>query len=33
MPIVTALHLREIMSKLIRKRKFRSAPRKESIMA
>lgn len=33
MPIITALHLREIMSKFRRKRKFRSAPGKESIMA
>ena len=33
MPIITALHLREIMSKFRRKRKVRSAPGKESIMA
>ena len=33
MPIITALHLREIMSKFRRKRKFRSAPGKESIIA
>ena len=33
MPIITALHLRETMSKFRSKRTFRSSPRKESIMA
>ena len=32
MPIITALHLRETMSKFRSKRTFRSSPRKESLM-
>ena len=33
MSVIIALHLREIMSKLRRKRRFRSVPGKEPIMA